>query len=249
MTPEQTTFPENYWQDNKKAAISLTYDDGYTSNLDIAIPQLDEKGFKGTFYLMTSSSDVNANKGRWKAAFENGHEIANHSHTHPCGARLTSLTKQQLNDQEVGAAEYWLNLNVGVDDERSYAFPCGELSESPFKETYLQIVQENCIASRAGGGGPNNDFEKLSLSSHLIEGQAIGYPHGTSVIEMINYCELALQTGGWAVLIFHGIGDNNLPTDTNVHQELVDYLKQNEDKYWVAPLRNVARHIRQNPKK
>lgn len=30
---------------------------------------------------------------------------------------------------------------------------------------------------------------------------------------MIKYCELALKTSGSGVLVFHGIGDNHLPTD------------------------------------
>ncbi len=245
---QSTGFPENYWPGQRKAAISLTYDDGYVSNLNTAIPQLEAAGFRGTFYLMTSNQDVTGNKFRWKAAFENGHEIANHSHTHPCGLNLTLLTKQQLNDQEVGAAEQWLNTNIGLDNDRSYAFPCAELGDGNFKQYYLEVVQENCIASRTGGGGPNNDYERLSTSSHLIEGQAIGFPHGTNVAEMINYCESALNSGGWAVLIFHGIGDNHMPTDVCVHQQLINYLKFNENKYWVAPVRDVAKYIRQNPK-
>jgi sialate O-acetylesterase len=38
------------WPDNKKAAVVFTYDDGLDCHLDVAVPQLDEFGFKGTFY-------------------------------------------------------------------------------------------------------------------------------------------------------------------------------------------------------
>lgn len=244
-------FPKNYWQGHKRAAISLTYDDGYVSNLDVAVPQLESAGFRGTFYLYTTNSDVTSNIARWKKAFHDGHDIGNHSSTHPCGARLVSMTKQEL-EIEIGNADQWLNTNIGVDEFRSYAYPCGELRgggliSDEFRDMYLEVVKKNFLFSRLGGGPINNDYGRLSIDQHEVQGKAVQYPHGTNVDEFIKYCESALASGGWGVIIFHGIGDTMMPTDANVHQELVDYLKNNVDKYWVAPFKDVAKFIRDNP--
>lgn len=38
------------WPEGKLAAVVLTYDDALSSQLDVAIPQLDSAGFKGTFF-------------------------------------------------------------------------------------------------------------------------------------------------------------------------------------------------------
>src|SRR5687767_15529074 len=38
------------WPNGARAVIVLTYDDALTSQLDHAIPVLDEAGFKGTFF-------------------------------------------------------------------------------------------------------------------------------------------------------------------------------------------------------
>ena len=39
------------WPENKKAAVSLTYDDGMQTHLENAIPALNDVGIRGTFYL------------------------------------------------------------------------------------------------------------------------------------------------------------------------------------------------------
>ena len=59
--------------------------------------------------------------------------------------------------------------------------------------------------------------------------------------DLIGYCESALKTGGWTVLLFHGAGGPSHSTDRQVHQALLDYLIEN--RYWVAPLKDVAQNI------
>lgn len=41
------------WQDDKKSAISITYDDGTIHQFTVAMPIMDALGFKGTFYIIT----------------------------------------------------------------------------------------------------------------------------------------------------------------------------------------------------
>lgn len=44
------------WPNGKKAAVVFTYDDALDCHLDVAIPQLDEFGFKGTFFCTGNST-------------------------------------------------------------------------------------------------------------------------------------------------------------------------------------------------
>ena len=69
------------WPHGKKAAIVLTYDDSLHSQLDIAIPQLNEVGFKGTFFLNGTFPPEDVI--RWRAVGAAGHELGNHSVFHP----------------------------------------------------------------------------------------------------------------------------------------------------------------------
>ena len=41
------------WPDNRKGAVSLGFDDGCPSHLSVAVPALNARGFKGTFFLIT----------------------------------------------------------------------------------------------------------------------------------------------------------------------------------------------------
>jgi peptidoglycan/xylan/chitin deacetylase (PgdA/CDA1 family) len=41
------------WQDNKRAAVSITYDDGNVNQFKIAIPLMDRLHLPGTFFIMT----------------------------------------------------------------------------------------------------------------------------------------------------------------------------------------------------
>jgi len=43
------------WQNDKKAAVSLTYDDNTINQFRVALPIMDKYGFKGTFYVITGS--------------------------------------------------------------------------------------------------------------------------------------------------------------------------------------------------
>ena len=76
------------WPEQCLGAVSLTFDDGLRSHLATAIPMLDEYGLNGTFYLNPpregNAADWSARLAPWRVAAGNGHEIGNHSLTHPC---------------------------------------------------------------------------------------------------------------------------------------------------------------------
>jgi len=65
------------WPHGKKAAIVFTYDDSLHSHLDIAIPQLNEVGFKGTFFLNGTFPPEDVS--RWRAVAAAGHSLGEYS--------------------------------------------------------------------------------------------------------------------------------------------------------------------------
>ena len=72
------------WPNGARAAIVLTYDDSLRSQLDIAVPQLDAAGLKGSFFL-NGTMPLEAVES-WRAVAASGHELGNHSLFHPCPA-------------------------------------------------------------------------------------------------------------------------------------------------------------------
>src|ERR1051326_5398115 len=70
------------WPKGKHAALSLTFDDARLSQMDRGLPLLDKHGVKATFYV--SMSTMHQRLDGWKRAIANGHEVGNHTFSHPC---------------------------------------------------------------------------------------------------------------------------------------------------------------------
>src|SRR5260221_8876661 len=76
--------PQFGWPGAARAAISLTYDDGLNTQLDNAVPELDRHSFKATFFLTETNIREGRRLAEWVALAAAGHEVANHTVTHPC---------------------------------------------------------------------------------------------------------------------------------------------------------------------
>jgi peptidoglycan/xylan/chitin deacetylase (PgdA/CDA1 family) len=72
----------------KQCAVVLTYDDVLNVHLDNVIPCLDSAGFKGIFYIIGESPVLANRMPEWRSAANHGHELGNHTLTHPCDSRM-----------------------------------------------------------------------------------------------------------------------------------------------------------------
>jgi len=73
------------WPGGARGAVSLTYDDALNSQLDNAVPQLEARGLRGTFFL--TEENIGDRLADWQAVARAGHEIADHTVHHPCDLR------------------------------------------------------------------------------------------------------------------------------------------------------------------
>ena len=238
------------WPANAAAAVSITYDDGLPDNLDRAIPDLNARNLRGTFYLTTGKRCVLRRKNDWRRAFEQGHEIGNHTVRHPCRADaypkpplwlhpklwLENWTPHQIS-REIDEAASWLNEHIGVDPWRTYAHPCSAtaIGKPPDEDSYDAAIRRHHFAARVGVGGPNDPH---TVNLMRIRSFVCDHP---ALQEIISYCDEALRAGSWAVLMFHSIGGRRMGTERSAHVALLDHLLENN--FWIAPVREVARHI------
>ena len=245
------------WPGGAKAAVSMTYDDGNMNNLDIAIPDLEDSGFCGTFYLTTGGGNAKSRAADWRAAFGRGHEIGNHSVHHPARSeaypsnptwlthRLDQYTQEDI-DREVGDAAAWLDEQIGPDPDRSYAFPCGHVSigippdETAYRNAILKchrFARAGCVLKK-----PQSSFDGINdpRQVDLLKIDGVSYfPSNEEFFPPL--LESALASGGWLALIFHGVGGPSHETPREIHRAIIHALK--EAPFWVAPVRDVARHI------
>jgi peptidoglycan/xylan/chitin deacetylase (PgdA/CDA1 family) len=105
------------WPGGAKAAVSLTYDDALDSQIANAVPALRAAGFKATFFL--TKDNIGPALSDWVRVARAGHEIGNHTISHPCG--LQAYSPAGFARDELIPMQQWLDLNFGPSGQRLYA--------------------------------------------------------------------------------------------------------------------------------
>ncbi|PYQ42266.1 MAG: hypothetical protein DMF77_13405 [Acidobacteria bacterium] len=111
--------------------LSLTFDDGLDSHLDIVGPALERAGLRATFYVQLAAPPLQRRWKEWQELAARGHELGNHSMLHPAEGRRGWVTAaNRIEDYSLERMETELALTNSVlsmiDGQavRSYAYPC-----------------------------------------------------------------------------------------------------------------------------
>lgn len=200
----QNNAPWNH----KSCAVVLTYDDAIDVDLDNVIPALDSVGFKGTFYLIGSSSVVANRMEGWRKAAAEGHELGNHSLFHPCDGSLPGRTfvsaDNDLNKYTVKRAVAEIRqTNVllhAIDRKtrRTFAFPCGDMT---IHDTLFYSGLSNEFAAARGVRGIFDTLGKVNLDN--VDCFAM---NGNTADQMIALVRHAMESHTLLVFLFHGVG-------------------------------------------
>ncbi|MGN6179095.1 MAG: polysaccharide deacetylase family protein [Mucilaginibacter sp.] len=232
---------------NKQCAVVLTYDDAINVDLDNVVPALDSVGLKGTFYLIGSSPVVSKRMSEWRKAAQEGHELGNHALFHPCDGTLPNrsfvspdndLSKYTVS-RAVSEIRVTNTLLTAIDGKtiRTFAYPCGDLK---IGDTYFYNDLKNDFAGARGVTPAMQTINQVDLTNidcYAINGQDADY--------MIGLVKQAMQTHTLLVFLFHGVGGgHSINVDLQAHSKLLHFLKQNEDKIWIAPMVQVAGFIK-----
>lgn len=238
------------WPDDYQAAVSLTFDDGLPSQLALAIPILNRFNFRGTFYV-NPRDDYRQQLAPWREAVSAGHEVGNHTVSHPCSKNLPFISesgRQGLEDmtleqieEEIVEAGKRINEVLPVQKVISFAYPCYQpfVGRGASHRSYVPVVLKHCIAGR-GKGERSNDPRYCDL------GHLWSWPcERMSGPNMIGLVEQALTQGRWAVLTFHGIHEGHLAVSDADFTELCRHLEANRERIWTAPLATIAAHVQE----
>ena len=229
------------WPGGSKLAVSLSYDDALNSQLDNVIPALDKYNLKASFYVVANSPVMNARLDEWRAAANNGHELGNHSVYHPCRASLPNRdwveahhdldhysTAQMIEELEV--ANTFLKAIDG-QSERTYTVPCGDMvigADVLSSQQYLSQLNELFTAVK--GQGKDSRFSLIL------------YPEGQSGKELIDYIRHIPADILLVNIIFHGVGGDYLSVSSEAHSELLTFLANNRDSYYVDSYINLMKY-------
>lgn len=235
------------WPNGNAVALSFSYDDGYPEGASIAAPQLEEHGIRGTFYLTWSF--MHSNVAAWKRVQDAGHELGNHTFTHPhpyLETHFASATDFSL--KETGPMEQKMNESFGVDDYRTYRYPGGLLKLGPGTEeeklaAYQEVMLKTFIAA-SPGHWDTQDPLRVREQRFLLGGSAPTWGENSSSLA-IDFMTRTLERGHWGNLIFHEVVDRTnvsiRETSKLVHEEIIKFALSK--KFWIAPFRDVFNYV------
>ncbi|MFT5758841.1 MAG: peptidoglycan/xylan/chitin deacetylase (PgdA/CDA1 family) [Alteromonadaceae bacterium] len=235
-----------YWPNDVKAAVSLSYDDALNSQLDNAIPALEQHGFKGTFYLVLSSDNVVNKLAQWRAIAARGHELGNHTINHHCrGSQPNRAWVKPENDldkrtlksiiNEITNANRFLTFIDG-HTTRTFSVPCTDnIVEG---KDYLLEIEQYFVGIKSHVGNAPNSMDNFNIFRTPVYA-----PSNVTGAELIAYVDSAATAGTIANITFHGIGGDHLSVSREAHAQLLEYLAHHKATFWVDTYQNISTYV------
>jgi len=235
------------WPAGKRLAISLTFDDARLSQPDVGLPLLDRLGVKATFFVEPRNLEPRLEG--WKKIVAAGHEIGNHSQTHPCtGNYAFSLSnaledytlERMAKDLDGGSADIERLLGV---KPKTFAYPCGLkfVGRGRDVRSYVPLIAERYLVARGYLDEAANDPAFCDLA------QAMGTGFDDmDFAGMKKLVDQAAKDGRWIIFVGHEIGSKGFQvTDTAALEELCKYAKDPANGVWIDTVENIGRYVQQ----
>lgn len=234
------------WPQGKQAALSLSFDDARESQVLAGTNLLDQYNVKATFFV--NPGGVEKQLEGWKKAVANGHEIGNHTLTHPCTGNFAWSRSNALEDHSLKAMkremadcnkriEYLLHVKADV-----FAYPCGQkfVGRGVHTKSYVPLVAKMFTLGRGWmDEGPN---DPLYCNFAQLTGIEMD---GKTFEQILPLLEQAKKSGQWVVLAGHEMGEEGEQTTRlSMLKKLAAYAQDPANGIWIAPMGEVANYIK-----
>lgn len=234
------------WPNGKRAAVSLSFDDARVSQIDTGLALLNRQHVKVTFFVQAEK--IAARLDGWRKAVADGHEIGNHTRTHPCTANYGFSRPNALEDYtlemmaaQLDGANAEIERLLGVKP-RTFAYPCGQkfVGRGLDVRSYVPLVADRFIVGRGYLDEAANDPEVGDLA------QAMGTPFDDMDFEqMKTHVAEAAKEGRWVIFVGHEIGKRGFQvTDTAALEALCEYLKDPAHGIWLGTVAEIGEYVR-----
>jgi len=244
------------WPKGKRAAVRLAFDDARLSQIDTGLDLLDKSGVKATFCILPDG--VKQRLEGWKRAVANGHEIGNHTMSHPCTGNYGFSTQNVLENytlemmaKEIDDANSEIHGLLGVSP-KTFSYPCSEMFVGRGRQTasYVHLIAERFVV----GLGASEDWT-TDRNVPVLNDPAtcdLAYVHVTSFGEMrtmdfdrlVEQVSKAVVGERWLVLRGHEFGDHGRHVaNTSVVESFCQYVTDPSRRVWVDTVGHIGRYI------
>lgn len=224
---------------SKQAAFSFTFDDGRVSHCEKVAPLLEEYGFRGTFYVIpgimqrvdsiwlrpAGAQIPIAGWDRLRAISDRGHEIGNHSWSHPRFQKVVEGKGRDFQKREIFKSSHVIARELGTA-WKSFAWPFHESLPN-----WEKAVQEVHLGARP-----------LAFRLSYNKGEAkLG---GKSLREMNAFADMIIKKQRWGIVVIHDIeGDGpyepHNPLELDIFRKHLEYVVSKKAKLHVQTVADI----------
>jgi peptidoglycan/xylan/chitin deacetylase (PgdA/CDA1 family) len=216
--------------------------------MDIGLPLFERQHVRVTFYV--TPTNLSLRLPLWHQAVLAGHEIGNHSLTHPCTGNfdfsrtnaLEGYTLRRIRS-DIDEADRIIHTLLGVRTT-GYAYPCGQtfVGEGAGVRSYVPVIARRFQSGRLWLSEDANHPVRCDLA------QLLGVEmDGKSFADLRPLLDSAIQRGCWLVLAGHEIGDTGRQTtSTNTLHALCEFAADPRNGLWLDTVDTIARYVIQN---
>lgn len=193
--------------------FSLTFDDGWKTTYQNALPIINNAGLKGSFYIITGRFDFPAyiNETETLSIQSAGHEVTAHSQTH---IDLVAASPENAKKEIEGSRSDLLSM--GINPVNTFAYPFGSYSES-----VKDMVRQ---AGYTGARSSDTGFNNMNSDTYVLKTQSVELDTTYDMIK--NWVDLNFTQKTWLILVFHRIDDSktDYSTTPDIFKKTMDYL-------------------------
>ena len=241
------------WRHNYAGAVTLTFDDGLPSQVEDAVPALNARGLKASFFIIPSEVPVNPTGGdvtwgQWRQVAAQGHEIGSQTFSDP---DLRTLSDSQLRF-ELSESQRVINQNIPSQAAVSLIYPFGESNPN-----VRAVASEYYVSARGAygdlGGGHLNFYEDpdpgwpvpptVSLGNYKAVdffNVAADNLRDSPLSDVYDRIDFAIARHAWYVMYVHDI---EAPFGRVELKALLDHILASD--IWMATYGEVAQYMRE----
>ncbi len=182
--------------------ISVTFDDGYETTYEDALPILQKHGIRTTQYVLSGveSNPIYLSWDQIKAIQQAGHEIGCHTVNHP---ELTTISNDEVMQQLQGCKT---TLSKRYGPITDFASPYGAENASTLSSIKKVFASQRNTNGDSSNGVTNADVNTAAyFNSNNIIGMTV--KHDTTLAELQQLVDFTIKNNGWLVLTYHQADD------------------------------------------
>ena len=213
--------------------MSITFQNGLSSQFNNAFPLLQQHDLKATFFIISSEADTTA----VQAIAAEGQEIGSQTVTN------TDLTTLLYNQQvsELSQSQLYLQQLTGQKID-TVAYPNGVYNTSVMnvaRNYYIAARSANSEALNSSSPNPNQFYKLIAIGPH----DHYGSGDANAVAGLRYWADRAASDQKWLIELFHGIDTGYDEISSQALSTHLDYLVANGPNLWVALMGTVSEYI------